>query len=304
MMLQVVSGLYIGWTFFDPGESYTGLQDTTFAAFMAVIVSAPSMKQIQSRALASRELFEVRESKSNMFHWSLLLFTQYLAEIPYQFIFSTMFFCGMYFPLRVFFEASRSAVFFLNYSIMFQLYYISLGLMILYMSPNLPAASVIMGSVITMLIVFSGVVQPVSLMPGFWTFMWKVSPYTYFIQNMVAIVLHKKPVVCKTKELSFFDPPQGSTCGQYMESFLQRAEGYISNPDATSNCAYCQFSVGDEYLAQRGVSYGNLWRNFGFYWAYIVFNFFAMVIIYYIFSVRGVGRFHPIAIVKRFIKRN
>ncbi|SJM81709.1 probable protein SNQ2 [Zygosaccharomyces bailii] len=304
MMLQVVSGLYIGWTFFNPGESYTGLQDTTFAAFMAVIVSAPSMKQIQARALASRELFEVRESKSNMFHWSLLLFTEYLAEIPYQFVFSTMFFCGMYFPLRVFFEASRSAVFFLNYSIMFQLYYISLGLMILYMSPNLPAASVIMGVIVTILIVFSGVVQPVSLMPGFWTFMWKVSPYTYFIQNMVAIVLHKKPVVCKTKELSLFDPPQGETCGQYMENFLQRAEGYISNPDATSNCAYCQLSVGDEYLAQRGVSYGNLWRNFGFYWAYIVFNLFAMVAIYYISSVRGVGQFHPIAIFRRFFKRN
>ncbi|CDF89040.1 ZYBA0S03-07778g1_1 [Zygosaccharomyces bailii CLIB 213] len=303
MMLQVVSGLYIGWTFFNPGKSFTGLQDTLFAAFMSVIVSAPTMNQIQARALSSRESFEVRESKSNMFHWSLLLITQYLAEIPYQLLFSTMFFVAFYFPLRVFFEASRSAVFYLNYCIMFQLYYVALGLMILYMSPNLPSANVLMGLVLSMLIQFCGVTQPMSLMPGFWTFMWKASPYTYFIQNMVAIVLHKKPVVCKKKELSYFDPPQGKTCGQYMENFLKRSPGYISNPNATSNCAYCQVSVGDEYLAQRNVSYGNLWRNFGFYWAYIVFNIFAMVGIYYIFSVRGVGGFNPFAIVKRLIKR-
>ncbi|AQZ16916.1 hypothetical protein BZL39_K05110 [Zygosaccharomyces parabailii] len=299
MLLQVIAGLFIGWTFFNPGKSYTGLQDTMFAAFMAVILSAPTMNQIQARAMASRELFEVRESKSNMFHWSLLLLTQYLAELPYQILFSTMFFVAFYFPLRVFFEASRSAVFFLNYCIMFQIYYVALGLMVLYISPNLPSANVIMGLVVSLLIQFCGVTQPMSLMPGFWTFMWKASPYTYFIQNLVAIVLHKKPVECKKKELSYFDPPAGKTCGQYMEKFLQNSPGYISNPNATSNCGYCQVSVGDQYLEQRNVSYGNLWRNFGFYWAYIVFNMFAMVGVYYMFSVRGVSFFSPSAVLKR-----
>ncbi|GAV46590.1 hypothetical protein ZYGR_0A01820 [Zygosaccharomyces rouxii] len=302
-MLQVTAGLFIGWTFFNPGKSYVGLQDTMFAAFISVIVAAPSMNQIQARAISSRELFEVRESKSNMFHWSLLLITQYMAEIPYHILFSTFFFCASYFPLRVWFEASRSAVFFLNYCIMFQLYYVGLGLTILYMSPNLPSANVIMGLILSMMIQFCGVTQPVSLMPGFWTFMWKVSPFTYFIQNLVAIVLHKKPVVCKKKELNYFDPPQGKTCGEYMNGFMKQAQGYIANPDATSNCAYCQVSVGDDYMAQRGVYYGNLWRNFGFYWVYIVFNMFAMVGIYYIFSVRGVSIFNPFAVIKRIIKR-
>ncbi|GAV51615.1 hypothetical protein ZYGR_0AF00860 [Zygosaccharomyces rouxii] len=302
-MLQVTSGLFIGWTFFNPGKSYVGLQDTMFAAFISVIVSAPVMNQIQARAISSRELFEVRESKSNMFHWSLLLITQYMAEIPYQILFSTLFFCASYFPLKVWFEASRSAVYFLNYCIMFQLYYVGLGLMILYMSPNLPSANVIMGLILSMMIQFCGVTQPMNLMPGFWTFMWKASPFTYFIQNLVAIVLHKKPVVCKKRELSYFDPPQGKTCGEYMSSFMKQAPGYIANPDATTNCAYCQVSVGDEYMSQRGVYYGNLWRNFGFYWAYIVFNMFAMVGIYYIFSVRGVGLFNPISVIKRIIKR-
>lgn len=288
LMLMLVGGLYVGFTFYDVGNSYTGLQNALFATFISVVISAPSMNQIQARALASRELFEVRESKSNMFHWSLILITQYLCELPYHFVFSTIYFVSFYFPLRIFYQVSRSAVYFLNYCIMFQLFYVALGLMVLYMSPNLPSASVIMGLTLSFLLVFCGVVQPPSLMPGFWTFMWKASPYTYFVQSLLGIVLHDKKVVCKTKELSIFNPPQGQTCGQYMEKFLSQSTGYIANPDATEDCAYCLYSVGDDYLHHIGASYGFLWRNFGFYWIYIVFNLFAMVGIYYIFHVRNV----------------
>ncbi|QLG71869.1 hypothetical protein HG535_0C02190 [Zygotorulaspora mrakii] len=288
-MLMTVGGVYVGFTFFNVGDSYTGLQNALFATFISIVISAPAMNQIQARALAARELFEVRESKSNMFHWSLLLITQYLCEIPYHFVFSTIYFVSFYFPLRIFFEASRSAVFFLNYSILFQLFYISLGLMILYMAPNLPSANVIMGLVLSFLLSFCGVVQPPSLMPGFWTFMWKASPYTYFVQNLLSLVLHGKEVVCRGKELSYLNPPAGQTCGSYMESFLSTNTGYVNNPDATQDCAYCLYSVGDEYLRRIGGSYSYLWRNFGLYWAYIIFNFFAMVAIYYLFHVRQVS---------------
>ena len=286
MMLMTVAGLFIGFTFFGVGSSFTGLQNAMFTAFISIIVSAPAMNQMQARAIAARDLYEVRESKSNMFHWSLLLITQYLNELPYHLFFSTIFFVSSYFPLRIFFEASRSGVYFLNYCIMFQLYYVGLGLLILYMSPNLPSANVLLGLAMSFLIAFCGVTQPASLMPGFWTFMWKTSPYTYFVQNLVGIMLHEKPVICTKKELNFFDPPAGQTCGQYMAPFLSRATGYIADPDATSNCAYCLYSVGDEYLTRISASYSYLWRNFGIYWAYIIFNLFAMVTLYYIFHVK------------------
>lgn len=286
MMLMMVGGLYIGFTFYNAGTSYTGLQNAMFAAFMSIVLSAPSMNQIQARAIAARELFEVRESKSNMFHWSLLLFTQYLSELPYHLLFSTIFFVSSYFPLRVHFQASRSAVYFLNYCIMFQLYYVGFGLLVLYMSPNLPSANVILGLCLSFLIAFCGVVQPPSLMPGFWTFMWKTSPYTYFVQNLVGVMLHEKPVICRRKELSYFEPPSGQTCGQYMQGYLQSNTGYVANPDATSNCAYCLYTVGDQYLHRIRAEYTHQWRNFGLYWAYIVFNLGAMVVVYYLFHVR------------------
>ncbi|QID80608.1 ATP-binding cassette transporter snq2 [Saccharomyces pastorianus] len=204
MMLLLVSGLYVGFSFYDVGNSYRGLQNALFATFISIIVCAPAINQIQARALASRELFEVRESKSNMYHWSLPLLTQYLCEIPYHFVFSTFYFVSFYFPLKIFFQASRSAVFFLNYSIMFQLYYVGLGLMVLYISPNLASATILLSMILIFMLAFCGVMQVPSLMPGFWTFMWKLSPYTYFVQNLLGLVLHDKEVVC-SKKLSF-DP--------------------------------------------------------------------------------------------------
>ncbi|CAL9734683.1 protein Snq2p [Monosporozyma servazzii] len=289
MMLMTVGGLYIGFTFYDPGTSYTGLQNTLFAVFISIVLSAPAMNQIQARAIASRDLYEVRESKSNMFHWSLLLITQFLSEIPYHFLFGAMFFVSSYFPLRNHFEASASAVYYLNYAIMFQLYYIGVGLMVLYMSPNLQSANVILGLMLSFMIAFCGVVQPPSLMSGFWTFMWKASPYTYFVQNLIGVALHNKPVVCTKKELNYFQPPNNMTCGKYMETFLSKSTGYVANPDATSDCAYCIYSVGDDYLSHISASYSYLWRNFGIYFAYIIFNIFGMIVMYYILHVRGVS---------------
>ncbi|AET39067.1 uncharacterized protein Ecym_3604 [Eremothecium cymbalariae DBVPG len=282
-MLFLVGGLFIGFTFYDVGDSYTGLQNTMFAVFMSVVMSAPAMNQIQSRAVKSRDLYEVRESKSNMFHWSLVMITEYLAELPYQFFFSTIFYCCMFFPLKSHASSYRAGVFFLNYVVIFQLYFVGLGLAVLYASPNLESANVILGLCLSFLISFCGVVQPYRLMPGFWKFMFRASPYTYFTQNLLGLLLHDKPVVCSPKELSYLNPPQGMTCGDYMSDFLKSASGYIQNPDATANCAYCTYTVGDEYLASISSKYSYIWRNFGLFWLYIGFNFIAMLGLYVVF---------------------
>ncbi|CAI4734849.1 CCQ_1a_G0046980.mRNA.1.CDS.1 [Saccharomyces cerevisiae] len=298
MMLLMISGLFIGFTFFHVGVNAIGLQNSLFACFMAIVISAPATNQIQERATVAKELYEVRESKSNMFHWSLLLITHYLNELPYHLLFSTIFFVSLYFPLGVFTEASRSGVFYLNYAILFQLYYIGLALMILYMSPNLQSANVIVGFILSFLLSFCGAVQPASLMPGFWTFMWKLSPYTYFLQNLVGLLMHDKPVRCSKKELSLFNPPVGQTCGEFTKPFFEFGTGYIANPDATADCAYCQYKVGDEYLARINASFSYLWRNFGFIWAYILFNIAGMIVVYYVVQVK---HFSPMKI--GFVKR-
>ncbi|AGO10578.1 AaceriABR125Cp [[Ashbya] aceris (nom. inval.)] len=291
--LYLSAGLFIGFTFYDVGTSYTGLRNAMFAVFMSIVTSAPAMNQIQARAIKMKDLYTVRESKSNLFHWSLLLITQYLAELPYQFVFSTIYYVCMFFPMKLGLPARENGVFFVNFCIVFQAYFVGLGLAVLYLSPNLESANVILGVCLSFLISFCGVVQPYYLMPAFWTFMYRLSPYTYFTQNFLGIMLHDRPVRCSSKEFSFLDPPSGSTCGEYMQPFVDAVSGYVDNPDATSHCAYCIYRVGDEYLASIGAKYSYLWRNFGILWGYVAFNLIAMLSLYWLFHVKKLSIKNP-----------
>ena len=134
----------------------------------------------------------------------------------------------------------------------------------------------------TFVVAFSGVVQPVNLMPGFWTFMNKLSPYTYFIQNLVSSFLHGRIIKCSESELSHFNPPLGQTCQEYSKEFLSRTTGYLVNGNDTSNCAYCPYSNGDEFLWSVFVKYSYRWRNIGFFVAYFIFNVGFCLFLYYI----------------------
>lgn len=71
-----------------------------------------------------------------------------------------------------------------------------------------------------------------------------------------------------------------------MEPLFKFASGYIKSPEATEKCAYCTYRVGDRHLKRIGSSYSYLWRNFGFYWVYILFNIGAMILLYYFIHVR------------------
>lgn len=285
-MLLMIGGLFLGFSFWNIEFTLGGMQNALFMAFMVSTLSVPLINQIQSFAYQSRELFEVRESSSNTFHWSALLISQFLSELPYVLAFGTMFFCCVYFPTKLDTSARVAGYFYLVYAIFFNLYYVSMGLWILYMSPDVPSASILTSLLYSFVIAFSGVVQPESQMPGFWTFMYKLSPMTYIIQSFVGDVMHNQKITCKPEELAIFNPPDGQTCEVYAGAFVKSFSGYLDNPNATSDCGYCRYSVADEFLATMGIKYSYRWRNIGFLCAFILFNLSAMLICYYLFRVR------------------
>ncbi|VEU23683.1 DEKNAAC104927 [Brettanomyces naardenensis] len=288
-MLMVIGGLLHGFTFWDVKHTVIGMQNAMFANFMAIVICAPLTNQIMARAIQSRELFEVRESKSNTFHWSTLLLSQFIVEIPYAIVFSTFYYITWYFPIQLPLQASVAGFWWFTYCIFFQLYYISLCLAIVYAAADLPMASTLLGLLFNFIISFCGVVQPPSLMPTFWKFMWRVSPFTYFVENLVGTSLHNRVVRCSAQEMNYLDPPSGETCGSYLEDYFQTHDGYVANPNATSQCGICQYSNGDEYLATVGMSDSHKWRNIGLYCVYIGFNLVCMLGMYYMFRVRGIS---------------
>ncbi|CAK9439979.1 uncharacterized protein LODBEIA_P40790 [Lodderomyces beijingensis] len=282
LFLMTISGLFIGFTFFGLKYTRTGAQNGMFCAFLTVVVSAPVINQIQEKAIAGRDLFEVREKLSNTYHWSLMIISQILNEMPYLLIGGAFMFVTVYFPTQVDRQPSHSGMFYFTQGIFLQGFAVSFGLMVLYIAPDLESAAVLVSFLYTFIVVFSGIVQPTELMPGFWIFMNRVSPYTYFIQNLITSFLHGREINCTQQELAYFDPPPGQTCQQFAGGFLNRAGGYLSDPGASSNCGYCQFNNADEFLATLGAKFSFRWRNISFFVAYIAFNTLICMVLYYV----------------------
>lgn len=116
--------------------------------------------------------------------------------------------------------------------------------------------------------------------------MYRISPFTYWIGGIVGTELHGRQITCSTSEANIFNPPQGMTCGQYLQPLLEQAPGTLQNPDATSQCRYCGVSNADQLLAGSDIFWSERFRNFGIMWAYIAFNIFMAVLLYYLFRVK------------------
>ncbi len=115
--------------------------------------------------------------------------------------------------------------------------------------------------------------------------MYRLSPLTYLIGGLSATGLGGRHVVCSATELNVFQPPSGQTCGEYLKTYLLKAPGQLTNPEALGNCSYCPLSNADQFLATSGIAWNDRWRNFGIVWAYIVFNIAAAMILYYVFRI-------------------
>jgi hypothetical protein len=95
--------------------------------------------------------------------------------------------------------------------------------------------------------------QPPNALPGFWIFMYRVSPLTYLISGLTSTGLHARAIECAPEEMNVFNPPSGQTCGEYMAAFLQAAPGTLHNPSATTGCQYCALDNADQYLAGSNI---------------------------------------------------
>lgn len=279
-LLNSGAGLFIGFSFWNIKKNLSGLQDCIFFCFMALCVSSPLINQVQDKALKSKEVFIARESRSNTYHWSVLLLSQIIIEMPLALTSSTLFFLCAYFCCGFDNSPHIAGVFYLNY-ILFSAYYLTFGLWLIYAAPNLQTAAVFVAFFYSFTASFCGVMQPYGLFPGFWKFMYRVSPYTYFIDTFVSLLLHDREVVCGNMELVPGQPPVGQTCGQFMAAYIEEYGGYLKNPNTFTVCGYCTYTVGDDFLEVQNMSYGHRWRNFGIECAFVAFNFVAMFVGYY-----------------------
>ena len=138
---------------------------------------------------------------------------------------------------------------------------------------------------------FNGVVVPYSQLNVFWRYwMYWLNPSTYWIGGVIAATLKDIPVVCAPGEAALFNPPPGQTCSQYASAFVTQAgQGYLTNPDATKACGYCQYSSGTEYMASLNVTPDKKWKYLPIFLAFCISNWALVYFFIYTVRVRGWG---------------
>lgn len=132
----------------------------------------------------------------------------------------------------------------------------------------------------SMSLIFCGVLASPGAFPGFWIWMYRVSPFTYLVSAMLAVGLANTEVTCADNEYVTLQPPNG-TCATYMQPYIARTGGYLLNPLATKDCRFCSIRDTNVFLASVSSHYADRWRNFGIMWVYIIFNIFAALGLYW-----------------------
>ncbi|KAK9489410.1 ABC-2 type transporter-domain-containing protein [Lipomyces doorenjongii] len=287
IMLCTMSALFIGFSFYMQSSTTAGLQNTLFAIFMTTTIFSTLVQQIMPRFVTQRSLYEVRERPSKAYSWQAFLLANIIVEIPFQILCAIIVFASVYYPVFGTHQSSERQGLFLLYQMQFYIYISTFAHLVIAGLPDAETAGNIATTLFSLTLTFNGVLQTPSALPGFWIFMWRVSPLTYLVGGLAAVGLHQRQVHCANNELAIFDPPSGQTCAEYLRPYLTAgAPGSLYNPSAVTNCQYCPISNGDQFLAASEIFWSQRWRNFGIGWAYIVFNIFGTVMLYYLIRVR------------------
>lgn len=114
--------------------------------------------------------------------------------------------------------------------------------------------------------------------------MYRINPFTYVVEGFLGTSLANAPVQCSSDEFITFNAPNSTTCGSYLSDYLSQAGGYLDDPNST-DCRYCSMTDTNGFLSSINVSFDNRWRDFGFMWAYCVFNIGVAVLLYWLVRV-------------------
>ncbi|KAI9708054.1 MAG: hypothetical protein M1820_004258 [Bogoriella megaspora] len=288
--LCVFSGLFIGFSFFHAQNSQQGLQNQMFSLFMLMTIFGQLVQQITPHFVTQRALYEARERPAKTYSWKAFMISNIIVEIPWNTLMAVLIFFCWYYPIGLYRNAEatdavheRGGLMFL-YIWTFLLFTCTFADLAVAGIPDAESAGNLANLAFSLCLIFCGVLAPPSSLPGFWIFMYRVSPFTYLISGMLSTAVANTNVVCADNELLAFTPPSGQTCGDYMQSFISTAGGYLQNNDtmAPGQCSFCPESDTNIFLAGVSSFYSQRWRNWGLMWAFITFNVVVAVLIYWL----------------------
>ncbi|KAI0673639.1 ABC-2 type transporter-domain-containing protein [Trametes maxima] len=279
LFVHAFISLFVSLSFLQLGHGVRDLQYRVFGIFWATILPAIVMGQLEPMWILSRRIF-IREASSRIYSPYVFAIGQLIGETPYSLLCAIVYWVLMVYPMGYGDgTAGVGGTFFQLLAIIFmELFGVSLGQFIGAISPSMQIAPLFNPFIIVVLSTFCGVTLPYPTMPSYWKWLYQLSPYTRIVSAMLSTELHGLKITCKPDEFIPFSPPSGQTCQQWANEFITGFGGYLDNPNDTSDCRYCQYSVGDQFYTPLNIRYENRWRDVWILFAFAVFNFFATIV--------------------------
>ncbi|KAH8880464.1 hypothetical protein GQ53DRAFT_669719 [Thozetella sp. PMI_491] len=285
--LCTIIPLFIGFVFFKAENSIQGLQSQMFSIFNLFTIFGSIVQQSIPQFVIQRSLYEARERPAKVYSWKAFILSQIMVELPWNCLMAVFMYCCWYYPIGLFRNAEledqvseRGALVFL-FLLMFM---ILAGSFSTFMVSGFNAASnggTLADLMFSLCMMFCGVLVPANSLPRFWTFMNRVSPFTYLVGGVLSSAVGNAKVVCAENELLSLQPRNGLSCGEYLDAHIGTYGGYLVDVNATASCLFCPMSETNKYLETISVYYEDRWRNFGILWSYVIFNTVGALLIYY-----------------------
>jgi ATP-binding cassette subfamily G (WHITE) protein 2 (PDR) len=286
--LCVLVALFIGMIFFDAPLSMQGLQNQMFAIFNILNIFGQLTQQQMPHFVTQRSLYEVRERPSKTYSWKVFMLSQIVVEIPWNTLMSLFMFICVWYPVGFYENAEnagqgpeRSALMWLLVW-QFLIFTCTFTNACVATTDTAEAGGNLSNLLFLMCLLFCGVLAPASSLPGFWIFMYRVSPFSYWISAVLATGLANNDVTCASNELVSVNAPSGQTCGQFLSDFVDGVGGYLVDSNTTGECQYCPQASTNDFLASISSSYDTRWRDYGIGMVYIVFNIAAALFLYWL----------------------
>ncbi|KAK2687582.1 hypothetical protein QWA68_013529 [Fusarium oxysporum] len=286
--LSIGAALFIGLSFLNVSNTQSGLQNQMFGVFIFLTVFSQLVDQTLPIFVSQRSMYEARERPAKSYSWKAFFGANIIVEMFWNTVMAIFSFLLWYFPMGLYRNAretgaehSRATLVFL-FIWLFFVFTTSFTFLIIAGIDSYEVAGGIVGLLTIIMFAFNGVLAGPGTMPGFWIFMYRVNPFTYFVEGFLGTAVARASARCASNELLTFKPPNGSTCGDYMQDYISSADGFLVDAGSTTECQFCPISNTDNFLGVVNIFFENRWRDWGILWAFIVFNIVVATFLYWL----------------------
>ncbi|KAF5876182.1 putative abc transporter protein [Botrytis fragariae] len=267
LVKAIFMGLFISFSFYQTPDTEQGTQNRLIVLLLLPWVIPASADDIQAIWYSKWALYTARERSGVGYHPLALCAALITVEIPLAIVIYTIYFLCSWFTIGLS-EPGFGYLLFLALGI----YGLGFALAIAALVPNSEVAGFANSLVWCVQTTFGGMALTYSDMPSFYSaWLFWADPLRYWLGSAISNGVHSVPVICSANEMTIVNPPSGQTCGQYLATYLSgtgiggASMGYVSNPNATEDCSYCPYQVGDDYAASFSYFYSERVRDWGIF---------------------------------------